>query len=534
MIIDEIVEEMSLSYTYRALNEIDKENVEKNQDIVAKDSESKISLLSFSKKGSNLKSKYISTSNLIGVVANKYSLGPKESETGKLKRNLRTGIVLIYVEYLKAHKSVIHDCSSKEARSKDKDVKESKGWEFSEADSEVFIEKRIPKEGYKVIPPMIVDILDAFEQDALEQDAYKAKASNTRFESMFDMLAINNMIIQDDGENFQKIISKMFNNEKEEKNKFNTIEKYFIKSYYEDKKNMQTIASELKECITTQKYNIDNEELALDVVTSIKAEIVKKILRNEDFQKLLLNQKKEIIKKIDFNSLENKDKFQVFGKLFQENAKGVIYNIYENLENCLQGGVGKGELAIFANLFGDKQKALEIQEYIQNDTSSKTMEQRKKELWDLFINNLDIKNIKNNEINSVLEKYYLIPEGKANTTSAKQRDKQNVFIGRDHISYGPVKIKEGPLQVWNGEKNEEILYHGSSTPTFKKDGWTKPVRDSRSYEVIIDERKLFVSMKDLAQEAVKEVTQEDVRRADEEKYQIGNLKDEQGKIPDED
>ena len=324
------------NYVYRSSPEM-----EKGKDIPCKDPNSPANIVTFIRNGSVMATKFISTTKLLGVCTQKYSVGLKKA--GKVIPGKRPPVVLVDLDNIKDE---IHDCSTDEALkaiTKEElneagiEDKSSKAWKMAidrtKADREIILEYKIPLEAYREIPPMLVDVLDAFEQ------------ANT-LDSKFCMKVINDMIMEDKANELIDIIDNI---------KFNEVEQIIISEYYEKMNNMNQVSQDFGQYVddkVLKNLETSKNNSMLKYVTAIKAQITKNILSNEEFRQKIETRKKEI----------------------QKEEKGEI-----------------------------------------TDTN----------------------------YDKLLEKYYVIPEGAADTTSKKQKDVNNAFIGRPNVA---IKVKDDEIK----------------------------------------------------------------------------------------
>ena len=304
-------------YLYRAAPELNE-----GEDILCKNAEDNTNIVDFIVKGSKevknpakaMKTKFISTSKLIGVVINKHTLGMKGRKDGSFKGILKNGelvrgkrapVILVDMTAIrKREKEVnknrskdnketyIYDCSTSEDMEKInimEEEKQGRKWknakDFANSDKEVIIKYCIRNNEYKQIPPVLVDVLDAFEQINNE-------------DSKLCMQAINDIIMEssrDENDKLYKIMNTIENMQ------FNEFEKYIITEYYQNMNAMYQIKENCEQFLDEKErkkiellYN--NRDIMLEGLTAIKAEIIRKIISNKEIQEIIEAQKKKIQK----------------------------------------------------------------------------------------------------------------------------------------------------------------------------------------------------------------------------------------------
>lgn len=229
-------------YVYRAQNEyINGTSIE------CKNRKSKRSVSFHIRKGTDVKTRFISTTGRISIAKYKYSRGKDEIPK-------RTPIVLIDFEKLKELKDAkeIYDFRDKSTRD---ETIEDAARNFARADREVTIEEYIPAECCKKIPPLMVDILSELE-----------------VEGPMEVLInpINDMIMND---SIEGIIDEIL-----EEIEFNDLERNFIKEYYSDR--MPTI----QEMGDKLFPDIERNDL---IAQCLKVEVLKKIFCSDKFKEFL-------------------------------------------------------------------------------------------------------------------------------------------------------------------------------------------------------------------------------------------------------
>jgi len=284
------------NFVYRAQH-----GVKPGEDIVCKDPKSPITLFTFIKLGSNCKTKFISTTKLIGVASHKYAVNCDKGDVPSYEKRAQ-----IIVADLHKMGEKIHNCSDdthlREVKDdslqeklriyQDKNIPDREKMAINQvfyrtkADMEIIAEDRIPAESYREIPPILVDVLDAFEQvsipaEALEQKQVQKKHQyeDTRSQRTEDIMSIiNEMIMKDGATDLIQAIGEM---------EFNPIESFVFSKYYGDRYTMHATAEMFQEYINgNEKYK---KSMALDVVSGIRTGIIRKIMSNQKIQGILFD-----------------------------------------------------------------------------------------------------------------------------------------------------------------------------------------------------------------------------------------------------
>lgn len=202
------------------------------------------------KNKSKVKSKYISTSTKIAVVSAKYAYGFKGDPNSKIPQILLIDLPESITRY---------DLSDVEVLKRIK--LESFAANCAKADREITVEGIIPKESIKTIPLPIVDILVLLEGNEETQGIY-----DEILKKIFD------------GKITKESVTKILDNMK-----FNSLERRFVNRYYNAREAQYKCANEFfPKPDNRLKFNQD------DLIKALNIEIVKKIIINEDFVKLIM------------------------------------------------------------------------------------------------------------------------------------------------------------------------------------------------------------------------------------------------------
>lgn len=296
-------------YSYRAAPELIN-----GKDIECKNPRGRTDIIEFIANGSTKirKTKFISTSKLLGVVVNKHALGKKDLMTnefigilkdGEFIKGKRAPIILVDLDAVRKREkeenkdkedkeTYVYDCSTEERMENiniPQEKKQGKKWEKAKinanADREVIITYCIKANEYKQVPPILVDVLDAFEQVNTE-------------DSKLCMQAINDMIMgnpENETSDIEKIMNIINNMQ------FNEIEKYIITEYYQNMNTMYQIKENFQQFLDEKdKRHIElqgaRRDALLEWLTAVKAEITRKIISNKEIQEIIENKKKKIQK----------------------------------------------------------------------------------------------------------------------------------------------------------------------------------------------------------------------------------------------
>lgn len=244
-------------YVYRT-----QEKYENGNAIMCKNPNSNITIDTYIKNGSRIGSRFISTTKKISIAKYKYSQG----------ENKRNPIILIDFKKLKELKDKeLKDKKSKGEKSKDEmyiyDFVDDEtlvellnrltvsSRNFVKADREVTIVGDIPAECCKKIPPLIADILSAFELDG---------QMRVLINPINDMIMDNSINAE-----MEKILGKI---------EFNDLEEKFIKEYYSD--SMPTLEA-------MGKSLFPEAEKSDMIAQCLQLEVLKKIFRSNEFKEFL-------------------------------------------------------------------------------------------------------------------------------------------------------------------------------------------------------------------------------------------------------
>lgn len=197
-----------------------------------------------------VKSKYISTSTKIAVVSAKYAYGFKGDPNSKIPQVLLIDLPESITRYDFSDDEVV------------KRIKlDSFAANCAKADREVTVEGIIPKESIKTIPLPIVDILVLLEGNEKTQGIY-----DEILKKIFD------------GKITNEAVTKLLDNMK-----FNSLERRFVNRYYNAREAQYKCANEFfPKPDNKLKFNQD------DLIKALNIEIIKKIIINEDFVKLIM------------------------------------------------------------------------------------------------------------------------------------------------------------------------------------------------------------------------------------------------------
>lgn len=232
--------------------------------------------------------RFISTTGRISIAKYKYSRGKDEIPQ-------RTPIVLIDFEKLKEIKDAKEIYDFRDESKREMHLTK-KAQNFARADREVTIEKDIPAECCKKIPPLMVDILSILEFDEQMKTI---------------MNAINDMVMNDQIDEFySKVIEKI---------EFNELEKIFMDKYYSD--DMLTLES-------IGKTFFPDVEKGDIISQCIKKEILKKIVDSREFAEFILSKIPE-----KPTSDEQRNVNWLKGRIEKARIKKIGLNLSKYLEN---------------------------------------------------------------------------------------------------------------------------------------------------------------------------------------------------------
>jgi len=242
-------------FAFRALNGFDIKNLENGvENIECKDKESTMDIWTFLQTGTGKKTKFISLSKNIGISAEKYTIGKKADYTKPLSK--RTPVILVDMQKLQDEypDSTVHDLSTKEK------FEDYYGKEYlykrngvatvmghAIGDREVIVENSIPKEAFRIIPPIIVDVLVALEHDILG-DKLKYRILNGIMEN-----EINDETIKD-------MLSEL---------NLDPLKQNFIENYYNGMFTMHSYGNELENSI-----NNNSSITGFDLANSVKKSLI--------------------------------------------------------------------------------------------------------------------------------------------------------------------------------------------------------------------------------------------------------------------
>ena len=199
---------------------------------------------------SKVKSKYISTSTKIAVVSAKYAYGFKGDPNSKIPQVLLIDLPESITRYDFSDDEVV------------KRIKlDSFAANCAKADREITVEGIIPKESIKTIPLPIVDILVLLEGNEKTQGIY-----DEILKKIFD------------GKITKEAVTKLLDNMK-----FNSLERRFVNRYYNAREAQYKCANEFFPK-PDNKLNFNQD----DLIKALNIEIIKKIIINEDFVKLIM------------------------------------------------------------------------------------------------------------------------------------------------------------------------------------------------------------------------------------------------------
>lgn len=192
-------------YVFRALNQEDIDNrnaSDEKQSIFAKaPGDTRYSLFNFIMSGSRLRTRFIAMTDRVSIADIKYgSLNPTEAT----KRDS----VVVLIDLDKLNPNLIHDGPAAECFKVNGSINNS-AINATEADNEVIYENEIKPDCYHEIPPLLLDIMTAYEITNIK-DTHKDK--------------ICDLIVKGKSE---ELMTKLFSNVE-----LNPIEKFFVEKYY--------------------------------------------------------------------------------------------------------------------------------------------------------------------------------------------------------------------------------------------------------------------------------------------------------------
>ena len=281
------------NFVYRALF-----NDDIKDGIKCKNPNSNYSLLDFLQLGSTSKTQFISTTKRISVAGEKYSPGKKQNYNNENKR--RSQVVLIDLDKVNER---IYNCSTEEKLKELKDelseTVSSKEWSQilgkGVGDREIIVENNIPVEAFRVIPPILVDVIVA-----IEHSNPNCKCIDT----------INEMIMNN---NLEGLIGAINAIEVDE------VQENFKNAYYDEMLSMHTYGRILDKSMTGNQSNISGFEVA----NSIKKSFIEKILNDPRVREIIENTNEKIIDNLD-------EKFIPEGTFTTTHFKEIDRNNYVN------------------------------------------------------------------------------------------------------------------------------------------------------------------------------------------------------------
>lgn len=240
-------------------------NYKEGQNVVCKNPNRKKNVHDHVTQGSKIGTRFISTTAELSVAALKFSHGDIAE-----KREKRAPIILIDFRKLKAlgtQESRYSDEQQIYDFTDEKQIEEHLGevaHNLARSDREIVVNRLIPAECCKEIPPMMVDILMALRTDI--EDSIKGEPRKEELlkvgESMYD--SILDMIMQGNTRDLDQIISKM---------EFNELEKKFISLYYGERMTMGSVA----------KTMFGDLEQGQFLANAMLTQIIKNIIKTPEF-----------------------------------------------------------------------------------------------------------------------------------------------------------------------------------------------------------------------------------------------------------
>lgn len=359
----------SVKYLFRADYDYNGGNIE------CKDSNSDASLRVHLQSGSaqNIKTKYISMTQSIGIAAYHYALGDKKNP-----REDRAPVVLI--DYTNIPDTDDQNRTREFYNSSTDENKSITGrpLHFAKAAQEVVTSYSIPEECLKEIPPILVDIIYAFEYndfnlatqreengivDDPEITKYKSSKISEKTQKYIQELLCDLVFSEDYSEITNLLTQKI---------PFNDIEKKFMEKYYDidfenggnilrkDGKHLPKLETVTQTTLTPylkEKFGSKYNSYSFtdpDISHYVRGQIVNNIIENSDFRNLLIKQHLKHIGKEDISqctsdersTLENikntnitKSQYLgiVEGKYNQTMSKD-IYASYQKKPGCMLPG----------------------------------------------------------------------------------------------------------------------------------------------------------------------------------------------------
>ena len=208
-----------------------------------------ISVASRSKK---VKTRFISTTKVIGIAAYKYALGYRHPSDQRRK------VLLIDID----DNIEKYDFSDPEVLKKH--AKGHSATSFVKADQEVTIEGSVPAKNVKEVPPILVDVLYALQD----------RTAHGKYVQEYEIMANSIMTKIYNGEITQESINKII-----DKMPFNDFEKSFIQSYYGNRDKIEVTAEKI---IAPKK----GEDINF-VASCVKQQIVRTFIKSKEFLDLV-------------------------------------------------------------------------------------------------------------------------------------------------------------------------------------------------------------------------------------------------------
>ncbi len=279
------------NYVFRAQN--NDIPVQNGEDIWSKNPNDPRGLSYHISKGTGEGTRFLSTTKSIAIAANFYGTGnrrfnddmkPPISEEQKKENDKnakkkiqaplvpreRKNIILIDWDKLKENNATVYDCSSDEAWKELKSNGTVKGisttaMNFAKASQEMIIEGKIPADCFRVIPPILVDVIDTLNR--MHLDAYSQQ--------------ICDMIMEDKTQELMTVINDV---------NWSLMERVFIKEHYQNMNNLHQVSKEFEKYAQNPLPRLNcsfKEYPLLTVVQGIKSQVMMDILSNSQFQELL-------------------------------------------------------------------------------------------------------------------------------------------------------------------------------------------------------------------------------------------------------
>lgn len=212
-------------------------NYKEGQGLVCKNPKANYTVNQHVGAGTDIATKFISTTAKISIAAIKYSQGEKIDSNGK-----RAKVVLIDFGKLKSlenqqnlpkKEQYIYDFTDEEQV--EKYLRGRFQQNAARSDREVTVNGRIPPECCKEIPPIFVDILTALETDIENNLSDCDEEKRKQIQEVGEVISNNilDMIMQGKNNALNRIINRV---------NFNSLEKKFIELYYEQRKTLGSAA----------------------------------------------------------------------------------------------------------------------------------------------------------------------------------------------------------------------------------------------------------------------------------------------------